>query len=1094
MMKLPAAGLAAFLAVSAVGDAQDKPDAPIAYVVPKRDKPVDFRAEILPILKSQCIACHHAKEPEGGLVLETPKQMLAGGDNGPAIVPGKGAESFLVQVAALKKKPHMPPKKNKLDAKRLTPEQLGLLQLWIDQGAKESGGPVTLEPPKWQPVSAAWNPIYAVALDAQGQRAAAGRAGRLHVYHVPSGRLEDQPVDPRLAPLAAPGTPGLVDRDAIYALAFSPDGSRLATGGYRALKMWKREAPATEAKIELPADAKLAELSPDGKLLAVAGTEPLVRILELSGGKPARELKGHAGPVHALRFSPDGAWLLTGSADKTLRVWKSADGSAAGRVETPAPVTAVEWAAQGRQLVSAGADGPLRVWALPDAASLAGDAPKAAPLKEHKAKDLTILAAAPGGVLAGSADGKFALWNLETGAKSKDAAHGAALAALAASPDGKRWISVGGPAAGLWNAENAQKIADLRTDGPARAEDLVAAQDVVLAALEVAYRQQNVKTLEENKKKEEEEVKKATDALPISEKALKEKEEALAKAKTEREAAEKVFDEAKAKALTAPPAEEAAKLDAASKGAAEAATQAAAAAKEAAKALDAAQKAAAGARKPAEAAAAATAAAEKSATEAEGAVKAAGEDAAKKAAAEEAKRKADAALARAKAEQDAARKALGAAEQAAEAAAKADADARARAEQAAQAAAKAKEALAALKQAQEAAKAAEAKLKDAMTKKENAVKAESGARSALDGAKLNVESSKGRIDKAKEAVERDAKAIAEANRKLEAGKEAQKQSEAKRKERGEAIAKARLPIRSAAFVLGGAAVALGDEAGRVHLFGSEKGLDGGTAEAHQAPVLALGGPGTDRTSVAADGTVRLAGLSPRWTLAWSVEPAEPEKAPVDRVLALSFSPDGKTLASGGGVPSRDGEVALWNAGDGRLQRTIAPAHSDTVFDVAFSPDGKLLATCAADRFMKVFDLETGRLAKSFEGHTHHVLGVSWNRTGRALATAGADEAVKVWNYETGQQVKTIPGFAKQATAIRYPGADAVFLVASGGTPLRQVNEGGNVMRNYDVGGAFVYDLAVSADGQTVAAGGLDGTLRVWRVSDGAVLGAYAPPK
>jgi len=112
-------------------EAQEDAKGPISIEVPKRDKPVDFRADLLPFLKSNCIACHHSKDPEGQLVLESPKTILKGGETGPAVIPGKSGESLLLLTASHKKKPQMPPRKNKVGAGALTPQQLGLIKLWI---------------------------------------------------------------------------------------------------------------------------------------------------------------------------------------------------------------------------------------------------------------------------------------------------------------------------------------------------------------------------------------------------------------------------------------------------------------------------------------------------------------------------------------------------------------------------------------------------------------------------------------------------------------------------------------------------------------------------------------------------------------------------------------------------------------------------------------------------------------------------------------------------------------------------------------------------------------------------------------------------
>ena len=234
-------------------------------------------------------------------------------------------------------------------------------------------------------------------------------------------------------------------------------------------------------------------------------------------------------------------------------------------------------------------------------------------------------------------------------------------------------------------------------------------------------------------------------------------------------------------------------------------------------------------------------------------------------------------------------------------------------------------------------------------------------------------------------------------------------------------------------------------------------------------------------------------IAPEWKLLKTLEPADPAKPPVDRVLSLAFSPDGKMVASGGGIPSRDGELLLWDVAGGKLVREMTGIHSDSVFDIAWSPDGSLLASAGADKFARISDPKTGKVVRNFEGHTNHVLAVAWNRTGRTIATAGADDVVKVWDATSGQQTKTIAGFTKQATKLRYVGFEANFVVAAGGVPVRLVQEAGNVARNYESGQEFMYTVALSADGGTLAAGSLDGVLRLWSTSTGTSIAVLPPP-
>jgi WD40 repeat protein len=1142
--------VAAFVAVAlALGaEAQEQKTGPIAIEVPKRDKPVDFRVDLLPFLKSNCIACHHSKDPEGQLVLESPKTILKGGDSGPAVVPGKSAESLLLLSASHQKKPQMPPKKNKVGAVPLTPPQLGLLKLWIDEGCKESLS-AEVEAPHWQPVTNAWHPIYAVGIDDQGQVAACGRAGHLFLYHVPTGRLIDQPSDPKLASLVPPGQPGLADRDAILSLAFSPDGSLLATGGYRSIRIWKRTLPETKSNVDLGGDVKVAALSRDAGTLAIAAGNTVKLLSMGKKGKVAAELKGHTEAVTSIRFSADGASILTGSADKTARVWKTDDGSALGKVETPAAVACAEWLVDGKQIATAGADGSIRLWAIPDAATLQDGAARPAPTKELKAA-ATDLCAVAGGLLAATADGKISLWNLETGKPGKEMAHGAPVTSIVVSPDGKRWLSVGGPTATIWNAEDGKKVADLKADGAAARRDRAAQALLAFAVSEVTYRTNAVKGLEEAKKKEEAEVKVAADAVAPAEKNAKDKDDAFAKAKQDREAVERAVGEAGLAVETARERLELALNSLAVTDAETALRQAEAdnaavlqyledSKKNPAMTVDAKLRAESGARMlhlgragvalprlQAEKAAAdqrladasAGVAAPRAAADAASKIAVdtkAKADAAKKAVdeakkklesvtAEEDKKTAGEALKKLEADQAATAQAAEKSDHDAKAAAAAGVDAARKAEDAKAAATAAaaalaqgtaaldaaKKALETAKTAAEAAiKAAEAQKTAALPKKDAAKKAEDAAQAAVEGARANLDSAKGRVEKAKEAVVSVDKQIQEANVRLEAQKQDQAKLEADRKVAADALAKSKLVLRTAAFSDDGALVLAGGEDGKIYSFGADRGAEGSVFDAHPKALLAITGGGF---SVAVDGTTRKGAWLPTWKLLVDIEPTEPSKPPVDRVLALAFSPDGKILASGGGTPSRDGELLLWSATEGTLLREITGAHSDTVFDLSFTADGTLLASAAADKFARVFDVKTGKLVRSFEGHTNHVLGVAWNRTGRTLATAGADDVIKVWSLESGQQIRTVQGFTKQATALRYLGYEPTFAVAAGGVPVRLVQEGGNITRNFDSGGAFMYDLSLSADGQILVAGGLDGVLRLWTTADGKPLATFAP--
>ncbi len=96
------------------------------------DPKVDFATELQPLFVERCYDCHGPKKQESGLRLDNRADLLRGGEHGPSLVPGKSAESILVQVLAGTHPDlaRMPKKKEKL-----TPAQIGQVRAWIDQGA-----------------------------------------------------------------------------------------------------------------------------------------------------------------------------------------------------------------------------------------------------------------------------------------------------------------------------------------------------------------------------------------------------------------------------------------------------------------------------------------------------------------------------------------------------------------------------------------------------------------------------------------------------------------------------------------------------------------------------------------------------------------------------------------------------------------------------------------------------------------------------------------------------------------------------------------------------------------------------------------------
>ena len=214
----------------------------------------------------------------------------------------------------------------------------------------------------------------------------------------------------------------------------------------------------------------------------------------------------------------------------------------------------------------------------------------------------------------------------------------------------------------------------------------------------------------------------------------------------------------------------------------------------------------------------------------------------------------------------------------------------------------------------------------------------------------------------------------------------------------------------------------------------------------------------------------------------------------DRVVALAFSPDGKLLATGGGAPTQDGEIKIFNTATGNLVIEIQHGHSDQVFGVSFSPDGAKLATCGADKFVKVFAVPSGKFLKAFEGHTHHVLDVGWKADGKLLASGGADNVIKIWDYEKGEQLRSFGNHTKQITRLVFKGNTSEIATCSGDQTVRMwnVDNGGGGM-TFGGSNDFLYAVGISHDGKIVAAGGEEGIVRLYNGANGQLLKSLLPP-
>lgn len=493
--------------------------APIPVAQIKHPGEVQYESEVLPFLNDNCLACHCKTTTKGGLNLETRELILKGGDSGPALVPGDPDKSLLL-TAATHADPDtaMPPRDNKAKAKNLSSEQLALLKLWIQQGAKIP--PRSERVLKFQPIPAHLKGILAVAVTGDGQFAACARANQLFIYHLPTSSLIfSEPVA----------------KDQISSLAFSRDGKRLASGSFREVKLWGVSGETLATQFAFGGTVHSA--SADGKwLVAQAHAGGVLQLLNAADGKAVRNLSEEAMRIRAVEFSPDGKRVATASEGRLLAIW-SVDGSeSVVKAEAPSEVTALLWTADGSALLGAAEDSIVRRWGV-----------KLEQQKEWKSvsgKPVALQIAGTTGFASGAADGTVSVWSYEKSEPVLQLKHGAALQAFSASRDGKRYATAGADASlKIWDESG--KLVSVQKGNRFLAEKVIAAESV--SQVETANHDAAKVALTEADKfvvKAGERLKKAEGDLELKRKKVPEAVSALKTARDAKDAAAKSLEAA----------------------------------------------------------------------------------------------------------------------------------------------------------------------------------------------------------------------------------------------------------------------------------------------------------------------------------------------------------------------------------------------------------------------------------------------------------------------------------------------------------------------------------------------------------------------
>jgi WD40 repeat protein/beta-lactamase regulating signal transducer with metallopeptidase domain len=202
--------------------------------------------------------------------------------------------------------------------------------------------------------------------------------------------------------------------------------------------------------------------------------------------------------------------------------------------------------------------------------------------------------------------------------------------------------------------------------------------------------------------------------------------------------------------------------------------------------------------------------------------------------------------------------------------------------------------------------------------------------------------------------------------------------------------------------------------------------------------------------------------------------------PRSPVLAVSYSPDGRSLASA----SEDSTIVIRDPSSGSVRLRLE-GHTDVVTCLAFSPDGSILASGGYDRTVRFWDVATGRPSATLQGHTQWIFALAFSPDGKSLASAGSDRTVRVWDVATAKAKGTLAGPGSAIRALAFS-PDGKTLVSAGTDRVATLWDLARLVPSATLQGhrGTIRALAFSPDGKQLATAGEDAEIKIWDPKSG----------
>jgi WD40 repeat protein len=201
----------------------------------------------------------------------------------------------------------------------------------------------------------------------------------------------------------------------------------------------------------------------------------------------------------------------------------------------------------------------------------------------------------------------------------------------------------------------------------------------------------------------------------------------------------------------------------------------------------------------------------------------------------------------------------------------------------------------------------------------------------------------------------------------------------------------------------------------------------------------------------------------------------------EAVHAVAFHKDGKLLAVAAGTPGGPAAVKLFDIETGQVAASFQEP-KDAIFSLAFSPDGNLLAGGGVDATLYVWNVAEKKNAAALKGHGDWIFGLAFSGDGKLLASGGADKAALVWEVGSWKRLATVQDSETVQGVALSPDGNLLALAVAGAEDrslhLRR-RDNGDMARQVDLGGATPLDVLWPAKGNRVYVPCSDKTVKVF---------------